>query len=83
MLLAIDCEVVAQYTPAEAEEADVDSKEPSTHEEETVERELELGSVLRSFVLDVKRVGVHETYACNYEGKPEHELEVVGVFIDE
>ena len=83
MLLAIDCEVVAQYTPAEAEEADIDSKKPSAHKEEAVEREFELGSVLRSFVLDIKRVGVHESYACNYEGKPEHELEVVRVFIYE
>ena len=72
MLLAIDSEVGTQYSPAETEETDVYGKKPSSHEEESVERELEFHPVLGLLVLDIKRVGVHKTYTCYDEGKPEH-----------
>ena len=64
MLLAIDCEVVAQHSPAETEETDVYGKKPSSHEEETVEREFEFHPVLWLLILDIKCVGVHKTYTC-------------------
>ena len=83
MLLAIYSKVVAQHSPAETEETDVYGKKPSSHEEETVKREFEFHSVLWFLVLYIKCVGIHKTYTCYDEGKPEHKLKIVCVSVDE
>ena len=81
LLLAVDGHIVAHHTPAEAEEADIDSQQPPPREEEMVETELRFAGY--GFALRQPHAGAAqkpETGQC--QRQPEEEGEIACGMVD-
>ena len=81
-LLAVDGQVVAQHTEAEAKGHHIESEQPATNEEEAVPREFRL--VAHDLLVRELDRRIDEPARTGHDkSQPEEQFEAVGIFVDE